>query len=265
MRMRLVVGLKYILDPEIPPRDFRIDEEARRPIQGRASLVISPFDENALELALQMKDRDPATQVVALSAGPASSEEALRKALSLRVDEAVRVETEPLEEPDGAQTALLLAAAVRRLQGDVLLVGRQAGDWDRGQTGPIAAEILGWPCVTAVSRIEVADGRLRLRHEGPDGLEVVEAAPPLVVTVTNDEANQLRIPKARDILATRSKQVARLTLADLGLAAGEVAARTRVTRLYVPVEERQCEWIEGDDAEAKARALADRLLALKVL
>ncbi|MDI3317332.1 MAG: electron transfer flavoprotein subunit beta/FixA family protein [Bacillota bacterium] len=263
--MRLVVGLKTILDPEIPPRDFRIDTEARRPVQGRASLVISPFDENALELALQLKDRDASTHVVALSAGPASAEEALRKALSLRVDEAVRVDTDPLDEPDSEQTALLLARAVERLGGDLLLVGRQAGDWDRGQTGLIAAEILGWPCVTSVSRIEAADGRLRLRHEGPGGLEVVEAAPPLVLTVTNDEANQLRIPKARDILATRSKSVTRLGLADLGLSPETVRPATEVTRLYVPVEEHQCEWIEGDDAESKARALAERLLALKVL
>ncbi|WPD19504.1 electron transfer flavoprotein subunit beta/FixA family protein [Thermaerobacter composti] len=268
MGWNVVVLLKPILDPELPARKFRVAADGRRPERGDAPVVINPFDQNALELALQLKDKGAAATVTAISAGGAEATDGLRKALALKADRAVRVELDGLDLPDAATTARVLAAAVRKVgHVDLVLAGRQAGDWDQGQVGYLLAEELGWPCAALVQQMEPAGDGLRLVREAPAGREVLEARPPLVVTVTNDDSNVLRLPKVRDVMMANRKPIDQWTVADLGLDAAALAdeAASEVLALRIPERKTECEMIEGDDPAAVAATLVRRLRELKVL
>jgi len=137
--MHVVVCINHIPDPEAPAKPFKLDAATNRPALLRANRVIGPFDENALETALQLKDSAGA-KVTALTAGPATNVEALRKALAARSDAAVHVKEDQAAELDSAAVARLLAAAIKKLRDvDLVLCGRQVGDWDGGQVGPLLA------------------------------------------------------------------------------------------------------------------------------
>lgn len=268
--MRIVVCLKQILDYEIPPRLFRIDPAAKRPNVPDAALVMGPFDENALEAALQFREKLGAGKITAVSAGPASAVEVLRKALAVTADDAVHLNDPAFADLDAFGTARVLAAAIRRLGGaDVVLLGRQSGDWDAGAVGGLLAEELGVPAVNFVFGAEPGpDGRVRFRREAEGGADVVEVRPPVVATVTNDESNQLRLAKVRDLMLANRKPIPAWGAADLGLdpaAVGPGASRLELRELFIPTYDSQCEIIAGESARDKAEALARRLVELKLV
>jgi len=132
--VNILVGLKQILDPEIPARDFSIDPARHEAVLGAASLVMNIFCGNALKTALQFRDQHGGT-ITALSFGPASAEDVLRKALALRVDDAILIAREDDRTSDPLVVARVLTAGVRkRPEVDLVLVGRVSGDWGHGQT-----------------------------------------------------------------------------------------------------------------------------------
>jgi len=245
--MNILVCLKQIPDPEIPARDFRIADI------GSANLVADVFGENALETALQFGGK-----ITVLSFGAPSAEDVLRKALAMKADAAVLVINDVNPNPDPLAVAQVLAAAARKLGGfDLILTGRESGDWGTGQTGSLLAEELGWPCVSFVDTIEEG---LRLRRQTESGFEIVEATPPLVLTITNDEHNVPRIPKVRDVMMAHRQPLPQWTLADLGVAASN--DYYEVVELFVPRKESKCELVAGDTLDQKVDALARRLLAV---
>src|SRR6266567_8324480 len=153
--MNLVVCLKQILDPEIPARDFRIDPVKREAERGAASLVTNIFCENALETALQFRERIGSGKITVLSFGAATAEDSLRKALAMKADAAALVLNDGHPHPDPLTVARVLAAGIRKLGGfDVVLVGRESGDWGAGQTGGLLAEELGMPCISFAETFE---------------------------------------------------------------------------------------------------------------
>ena len=266
--MHIVVCINYIPDPEAPAKQFRLDEATNRPVLSHAKPVIGPFDENAMELALQLKDAVGA-KVTALTLGAASHQEVLRRALALRCDSAVHLKEERAVELDSDAVARLLAAAIRTLGGaDLVLCGRQVGDWDGGQVGQILSEELGYGCVTLVREFQPAgEGALRAVREVSGGVALVEARLPAVATATNTAANQLRIPKVKDTMAAFRMPITTLTPAELGV---DVAAllrdpACRVQRMFTPEVAGQVEMIGGDDDEQVAETLARRILSLKVI
>jgi electron transfer flavoprotein beta subunit len=199
--MEILVCLKQILDPEAPARDFRIDAAKRIAERGSANLVTNIFCENALETALQLRDAVGNSKITVLSYGPPTAEDALRKALAMKADTAALVVNDGNPNPDPLTVARVLSAAARKLGNfDLIMVGREAGDWGAGQTGPLLAEELTVPCVCFADRLESAAGKLRIRRQTDSGWEMLEVDPPLVVTVTNDEHNVPRIPKVRDVM-----------------------------------------------------------------
>ena len=202
--MNILVCLKQILDPEIPARDFRVDSVKSEAERGAANLVTNIFCENALETALQLRERTGSAKITVLSYGQPSAEDSLRKALAMKADAAALIVNDGNANPDPLTTARVLAAAIRKLGTfDLIMVGREAGDWGAGQTGGLIAEELGMPCVSFVDRIESEGGQLRLKRQTDSGWEVLEAEPPIVVTVTNDEHNLPRIPKVRDVMTVK--------------------------------------------------------------
>ncbi|HLG08721.1 MAG TPA: electron transfer flavoprotein subunit beta/FixA family protein, partial [Gaiellaceae bacterium] len=263
-----VVLLKQILDWELPPQRFRIDPQTKRPPDGLAPKLLGPFEQNALELALQLEQAGTVEKVTALLAGPADAVEALRKALAVRADEAVHVEVEEVDALDPSQTAELLVAALRRLgPPELVLAGRQAGDWDHGQVGYLVAERLGWPAVGLVFRGESRDGRLHVWRIGPSGVEQLAVRPPVVLTVTSHTDLRLRMGSVIDLMAANRKPIASWRPDELGLGSADLAAARRLElgEVWVPEVDRNCELIEGEDAAEVAARLLDRLAGLELL
>jgi len=264
--MNILVCLKQILDPEVPARDFRVDPARREAEQGSANLVTNIFCENALETALQLRERaGGGDKITVLSYGRPTAEDALRKALAMKADAAALVVDESdAAAPDPLAVARVLAAAVRRLGAfDLIMTGREAGDWGAGQTGGLLAEELGLPCVSFVDTLEPsAGGGLRLRRQTDTGWEVIEATPPVVVTVTNDEHNVPRIPKVRDVMMSYRQPLTRFTHEDLGLTEEARAANSyyEVAELSIPQKETRCDFVSGDTLDEKVEAFARRIV-----
>ena len=262
--MNILVCLKQILDPEVPARDFRVDAARREAEQGSANLVTNIFCENALETALQLRERAGGdVKIMVLSYGRPTAEDSLRKALAMKADAAALVLDEGEGTPDPLAVARVLAAAIGRLgEFDLIMTGREAGDWGAGQTGGLIAEELGLPCVSFVDTVEAAGGLLRLKRQTDTGWELIEATPPVVVTVTNDEHNVPRIPKVRDVMMSYRQPLTKLTPADLGLADGARAGGGyyEVAELFVPQKEASCDFVAGDTLDEKVEAFARRIV-----
>ena len=259
--MNIIVCIKQILDPEIPARDFRVDSGKREAERGGANLVMNIFCENALETALQTRDACGG-KITALCVGPPDAEDVLRKALALKVDEAVLVNNDAAANPDPLFVARTLAAAARKIGTfDVIAVGREAGDWGAGQTGGLLAEELGVPCISFAESIEAGstEGTVKVKRQTDSGYEVLEAATPLVVTITNHDKNVPRIPKTRDVMQSYRKPLATWSLGELDIDPATANAYYEVAELSIPQKETKCEFIEGETIDEKIDALAKRV------
>lgn len=269
MLKHAVVLLKQILDPELPPSRFRIDPGTRQPAAGIGPELLGPFEENALEVVLALRDTGAVGRVTALAVGSPRTAEALRRALSLRVDEAVLVSVAGHEALDPIQIAELLTRAIQRLdQVELVVAGRQGGDWDHGQTGSLVAERLGWPCLALVQRVSLDDqGHIMVRRERAGAEETLSARPPLVVTVTNHDSSRLRMARVVDVLAAGRKPLQEWTAAELGLDEGALGAlrRLELLDLRLPVHASRCELVQAASAHETASALVRRLEELKLL
>lgn len=261
--MNILVCLKQILDPEIPARDFRIDAENRIADAGAANLVTNIFCENALETALQLREKGVDAKITVLSYGAPTAEDSLRKALAMKADEAILVVNEnENENPDSLAIAETLAAAIKKAGAfDLIMVGREAGDWGAGQTGGLLAEILEMPCVSFVDSIENSNGKLRLTRQTDSGWEIIEAETPVVITVTNDDKNVPRIPKVRDVMMSYRQPLTTWTLRDIGAKAG-ANSYYETAELSIPQKEMQCEFVAGDTLDEKVENFARRILEI---
>jgi electron transfer flavoprotein beta subunit len=262
--MDILVCLKQILDPEIPARDFRLDSAGREAERGGASLVTNIFCENALETALQFREKAGGGRITVLSYGAASAEDALRKALAMKADAAALVINDGNPHPDSLTVARVLAAAIRKLGTfDLIFVGREAGDWGAAQTGGLLAEELSVPCISFVDRVEPDDGTLRVRRQVDNGWELFEVKTPLVLTITNDEHNVPRIPKVRDVMMSYRQPLTQWTIEQLEIDADAVRRGNdyyEVCDLSLPHKETRCEFVTGETLDEKVDSFARRIL-----
>lgn len=261
--MNIIVCLKQILDPEIPTRDFRVDSERKEAVRGAANLVTNIFCENALETALQFRDRSGG-KITVISFGTAEAEDSLRKALAMKADAAIHVMNDGVAHPDPLTIARVLAAAIRKTgEYNLVLVGRESGDWGVGQTGGLLAEELRLPCVSFVDNIEKSGDGLRIKRQTDNGWELLDAKPPIVLTITNDEHNVPRVPKTRDVMMSFRQPLTKWTIEDLGIDAAEARAGnsyTEVVELVIPIKDSQCEFVTGDTVEEKVEQFAKRIV-----
>jgi len=267
--MHVVTCLEQIIDPELPPSEFKLDPSGHKAAQGAASLVISIFDENALEVALQLREREGEGRITALSLGGPTAVDALRKALSLRVDQAILLREEDYPGVDSFGTARVLAAAIRKLEPvDLVLCGREAGDWHGGLVGAFLAAELDRPLVSFVASIGRQGEKLSCRRQSDDGWEVVETALPAVATITNDDTNLPRIPKVKDNMMAFRKTIPVWAAADLDLDPGSVPgpnAGLESLPLSLPAMNRRCEIISGEHGEEAATQLVSKLAAMHLI
>ncbi len=266
--MNILVCLKQILDPELPVRDFRIDSAGRDADRRGAGLVMNIFCANALETALQFREKHGG-KITAIAFGSASAEEMLRKALALRVDTAVLVKHEFAHRPNPLAVARVLAASARKLGDfDLVLTGRESGDWGDGQTGGLLAEELGRPCLSFVDGIKADPSQptdVQIRRQTDEGSDAIEASVPLVLTITNNEHNVPRIAKTRDVMQAFKQPLTQWSLSDLGLDESSLAdelSSTEIIELTIPTKQTKCEFITGDSLDERIEGLAKRIVAV---
>lgn len=262
----MIVCVKQIPDPETPASAFKIDEAAKKvlPAQGIAP-VISPFDAQAVEAALRIRDAAGDGKITVISAGPSSARDVIKHALAMGADDGVLIDDPALADADSFVVTRVLAAAVQKAgHFDVILCGRQAADWDMGVVGPGLAELLGVPAVTIAKSVEAVDGHLRVERVLSDGFETVEVETPCVVTISN-ELGDPRYPQLRQIMLAARKQVTVWKAADLGLDVAALRSPMQVERLYIPLKDANVEFIEGDSPEEQAEHLARRLREAKLI
>ena len=266
MPLQIVVTAKQVIDPEMPLSAFQVDRQAKLVVTPpNTPPVVNGFDENAVEAALRIKDTQEA-RITVVSMGTSFSLEVMKKPLAMGVDELVLLQDHAfINTVDSYFTASVLAAAMRKLGGfDLIISGRQASDWDNAQTPLGLAEMLGIPCITTARNVVVKESRVVVERIIPQGYEVVDCPLPALVTVSN-ELGQLRYPTLRGIMAASRKQPVIWNVTDLGIEVSQLSSRVELVDLFMPVSDRQCEFIQGDSDEEKGRNLALKLREAKLI
>jgi electron transfer flavoprotein beta subunit len=262
--MHIVVCAKQVPNPEAAFSMLRIDEQAKRMVPAPGlQLVMSPFDEQALEAALRIRERRADTKITIMTLGPESARGAIKHGLAMGADEGVLLRDSAFEDADSYATACALAAAIRKLGCDLVLTGRQAADRDAGVVGAGVGELLGLPVIAFAKDVQVEGAAVRVERVLDDGTEIVEAAMPALVTVSN-ELGAPRAPSLRETMRAARKPVAVWKAGDLGLAEVDITPRRVIERLFVPVKDGRCEFIAGSP-QAQAAALAQRLREAKLI
>ena len=257
--MDIVVTVKQVPDPDIPPTHFKIDEAAKRVVPpAGVSPVMNGYDAHALEAALRLKEQ-LGGKVTVVSLGPDAARDTLKRAIAMGADAAVHINDPSLNDADSATTAAALAAAINK-QGtfDLVLSGRQASDTDGGQVHLGIAEQLGLPAVSPIQKIEeAAADSLIVQRIVEDGYQRLKVRLPALLGVSS-ELNEPRYPPLKGIMVAGRAQIPVWTAADLGLDGGSTP-RVQLRRLYVETREAKVELIEAESLAEAGAKLADKL------
>jgi electron transfer flavoprotein beta subunit len=206
--------------------------------EDKVQFIVNPYDEwYALVRALEFKEAQGG-QVTVISVGEADYDPIIRKCLAIGADDAVRVNAEPTDAYFVAKQIALYAADKAY---DLILTGKETIDYNGSQVGGMVAEMLNWPCVSAASKLDIANGVATLERELPNGTEVMEGALPLVVTAAKGMAEQ-RIPNMRGIMAARTKPLTVVEPAD-------VKKLTSVLKYSLPPEKSSVKMIDPEDMD----------------
>jgi electron transfer flavoprotein beta subunit len=260
----IIICMKQVLDPEAPLSVFKIDTEAKQAVLPKATPpVLSPFDENALEAALKIRDSQPAN-VSVISLGKKLTRAVVKSALAAGADQLFLLEDESFADFNTFLTAKALAAAITKIGAfDLILCGIQAADTNAGQVGTGIASLLGLPCITFARKVELDGGRVKVERIIPGGYEVVEAPAPCVVTASYEVGN-LREPDVEAFMSTGKKPMTVWNAQQLGLEPA-IAGRTKFLKMSQPAHDSKCEIMEGAGPEEKAAKLVNRLKEIKVI
>jgi len=252
--MKIAVCVKQVPDSETR---ITLSEPATALDESGFNRVLNPYDQFAVEEAIQIKERTDGCEVTAITIGGERVKESVKKdCLAVGCDKAVYIDDPALADLDEAGTAKVLAAALQKDQYDLILFGLKAIDDDSGQVGIMVAEQLGLPHVSVVTKLDLGDGDLTAQREIEGAKEIVSAPLPAVITCQKG-LNEPRLPSLPNIMKAGSKPTETLTCADLGV---EPPARAYDIKLYSPPPARaECQLIEAEEPAAAAKELA-RLL-----
>ncbi|MGD1118114.1 MAG: electron transfer flavoprotein subunit beta/FixA family protein [Dehalococcoidales bacterium] len=261
--MNIVVCLKQVPGTT----EVKIDPQTNSLIRQGIQNIINPFDTYALEEAVRMKEKSGG-KVTVLSMGPPQAEAALREAISLGADEAILLSDRAFATADTWATANTLSKAILKLEKtDIIICGRQTIDGDTGQVGPEMAEMLGFPFVAYVSKIEeIRDNYLRVTRAIEEGHEVLETTLPAIITVAK-EINVPRLPSLRGIMKSKSTKITVWGIKELGVDANTVGlagSSTQVIKIFFPQRVSKAEVLTGDNAQ-KVDKLLEKLREAKLL
>jgi len=223
--MKILVPVKRVIDYNVRPR---VKADGSGVDLANVKMSMNPFDEIAVEEAIRLREKGVASEVVAVSIGPAKAAETLRTALAMGADRAILVETEDAVEPLGV--AKILKAICHEEQPGLVVMGKQAIDDDSNQTGQMLAALTGRPQGTFASKVEVDGDGVTVTREVDGGLETVRLALPAIVT-TDLRLNEPRYASLPNIMKAKSKPLANKTPADYGV---DVAPRLKVLKVAEP-------------------------------
>jgi electron transfer flavoprotein beta subunit len=246
--MKILVAIK-----QVPARDsqLRIASSGRWIAEDDLAYEINEPDAYALEAGLQLKEKHGG-EVVALCLGPSRAASTIREALAKGADRAIHIEAEDPGAYDPLEAARLMAAALGAEAPDLVLTGLQSDDLGYGQTGPILAELLGLPHATLIMEVEKLEGGIRVKRELEDGwFQHVEMPLPALLTIQSG-ISKLRYATLMGIKRAKTKEVRRLTPAELG-GGGESAAAIHLDRVYLPQHVKHTQIFEGNPQEAAAQ------------
>ncbi len=266
--MNIIVCCKQVMDTRISPGSFRVNHLTNKVIPAMGvPPVISPFDEEALEAALRIKDARGG-KITVLSLGANLVRDVVKKPLSMGADELILLEDQAFADTDSWSTAYTLAMAIKKIgEYDLIFCGRQSADGDAGQVGPGIAEILGLPSVTLAQKIDITDSKARVERVIPDGYEVVEVSLPALITVSS-ELGEARSPTIKGVLSAKKKEPTTWRPADIGVnpyQAGPSSQRTKLLKLFQPARADKCQMISGETPEEAGANLARKLREAKIL
>jgi electron transfer flavoprotein beta subunit len=261
--LKILVTVKRVPDTaaekRLDPADKTLDRES-------VETIMNPVDEYAVEEALRLKE-SAGGEVIVLCMGPESALPTIRKALSMGPDAAVHVHDDALHGSDVLATAKVLAAAVRKVEPDLVLCGSESTDARTSLTPAAVAEYLGWPGLTGAKKLEVDGGTIRIHRETEGGYDVLEAAGPAVVSVVKG-INEPRYPSFKGIMAAKSRPVTDYALADLEVGPDEVGGAGATTEVvdFSPRPPKQAGQVVKDPGDGSAAAeLADFLSSRKFI
>lgn len=251
--MNILVCVKQTPDIE----KIKLDGKTNEMRLDGVPLIVNPYDTYALETAVRLKEACPESRVYTLTMGPDKARDALKSCLSVGADKAYLLRNDGMTEADTLTTAAALSLAAREIEAreglrfDLILCGKQAADGDTAQVGPQLAAYLDLPQLTSAMELTVEDGRASVRRPAEDGMEVVSALMPALVTMSQTPYEP-RYASVKTKLAAARAVIPELTPDELGPAPVSPA---RVVRSYVPARKQGGIRISEDSGEASAAKL----------
>ena len=225
--MKVLVPVKRVIDYNVKPR---VKADGTGVDLANVKMSMNPFDEIAVEEAIRLKEKGAATEIVAISVGPAKAQETLRTALAMGADRAILIQTDDEVEP--LAVAKLLKAVADEEQPGLVILGKQAIDDDSNQTGQMLAALTGRPQGTFASKVEVSGDTVTVTREVDGGLETVSLKTPAIIT-TDLRLNEPRYASLPNIMKAKSKPLAQKTPADYGV---ETAPRLKTLKVVEPAK-----------------------------
>ena len=223
--MKVLVAVKRVVDYNVK---IRVKADGSGVELANVKMSMNPFDEIGVEEAVRLKEAGKATEVIAISVGPAQAQETLRTALAMGADRAILVKTDDLIEP--LAVAKILKGVVEAEGPGIVILGKQAIDDDCNQTGQMLAALLGWPQATFTSKLEPGAGEAQITREIDGGLQMLKVKLPAVVT-TDLRLNQPRYASLPNIMKAKKKPLDEKTPADYGVS---TSARLKVVKTEEP-------------------------------
>ncbi len=262
--MHIVVCVKQVPNTT----QVRINPETNTLVRDGVESIMNPFDENALEMALQLKEKHAGTKVTVLTMGPPQAAEILKEAVGRGADAVVLLSDRAFAGSDTWATSYALSMAIRKMdKPDLLLFGKQAIDGDTAQVGPGVADWLGMPCIAYARKIEIADGKAVVERAYEDGYERLETALPCALTVLK-EANVPRMASLRGKMAAKKLNLQPTTADMVGADPAKLglnASPTRVVKIFSPPPKTGGVKWQGEEPAVMAQKLADLLRERKLI
>jgi electron transfer flavoprotein beta subunit len=223
--MKILVPVKRVVDYNVK---IRVKADQSGVETANVKMSMNPFDEIAVEEATRLKEAGKATEIVAVSIGPAPSQDTLRTAMAIGADRGIHIQADIEVEP--LAVAKLLKAVVDREKPDLVILGKQAIDDDSAQTGQMLAALLGWPQATFASKVTPGDGAIAVIREIDGGHETLELTLPAIVT-TDLRLNEPRYASLPNIMKAKRKPLDSLTAAELGI---DLSPRLKILKVEEP-------------------------------
>jgi electron transfer flavoprotein beta subunit len=261
--MKIYVCIKQIPDPNTVVS--KLDPSTRRLVRSGVSLVLDPGDESTISAAIKLRDTTGNSELIAVSMGPTSAQEAMRRALAMGVDSAILVTDPALAGTDALATARVLAAVLKKENADMIFCSTESTDGYTGMVPGGIAEFLGIPQLTFAREINVEGQRAVIKQVTQTGYRTVESPLPAVITIASGSFEAI-YPTMKGIMSAKKKPFTLLTLSDLGIEVaqvGEAGAREQVMTIG-KVEARAAGQVMKDDGNA-ASTIVDFLQRYQLL